>query len=96
MRRSTPQSMDTVIKQLIKEMGLEKGLLEAKVYATFKELTGTRVAKAVSRKYISGRMLVVELNSSIARSELMMIRNELAAAINQKLGSSVIDGIILK
>lgn len=95
MRRSKPQSLDEVMRTLIKELGLEKGLKEAKIYAAFEELVGVRITNLVTRKYISNRKLVVHLRSSIARSELMMIRNELAAEINRKLGEQLIDGIIL-
>lgn len=83
------------MQSLIKELGLEKGLKEIKVYTAFDELVGERITKLITKKYISNRKLVVHLKSSIARSELMMIRNELAAAVNRKLGEEVIDGLIL-
>ena len=95
MRRSKPQQINEVMQSLIKELGLEKGLKEVKVYTVFDELVGTRITNLVTRKYMSNRKLVVHLKSSIARSELMMIRNELAAEINRKLGEQAIDGIIL-
>lgn len=95
MRRSKPQQLNEVVQSLIKELGLEKGLKEVKVYNTFDELVGERITNLVTRKYISNRKLVVHLKSSIARSELMMIRNELAAEINRKLGEQAIDGLIL-
>ena len=95
MRRSKPQQLNEVVRSLIEELGLEKGLEELKVYATFEELVGVRITSLVTRRYISNRKLVVHLKSSIARSELMMIRNELAAEINRKLGKQAIDGIIL-
>ncbi len=95
MRRSKPQLIEEVMQNLIKELGLEKGLKEVKIYTTFDELVGTRITNLVTKKYMSNRKLVVHLKSSIARSELMMIRNELAAEINRKLGEQAIDGIIL-
>ena len=95
MRRSKPQLVSEVMQSLIKELGLEKGLKELRVYNTFDELVGVRITNLVTKKYISNRKLVVHLKSSIARSELMMIRNELAAEINRKLGEQLIDGLIL-
>lgn len=96
MRRSTPEQVNAILKEFIKEFGLERGLKEAQVYAIFEELTGKRIAKAITRKYIYNRMLVLQLSSSIARSELMMIRTELAAEINRQLGERIIDGILLQ
>lgn len=95
MRRSKPQQLSEVMQSLIKELGLEKGLKEAEVYTVFDELVGERITKLITRRYMSNRKLVIHLKSSIARSELMMIRNELAAEINRKLSEQAIDGIIL-
>lgn len=95
MRRSKPELVSEVLQSFIKEFGLERGLKEAKVGTVFEELTGSRITRLTRRKYVHNRKLVVELTSSIARSELMMIRSELVAEINRKLGEQAIDSIIL-
>jgi len=46
--------------------------------------------------YIRNRVLFVRMRSSVARSELMMRREEVVRALNREAGGSVIDELVIK
>jgi predicted nucleic acid-binding Zn ribbon protein len=92
--QNTNSLKDLLIK-LIKEEGLEEKLLHARLYALWDEMLGITVAKNTRKKYIQGRTLFVHLNSSIVRSQLFMMRQDIINQLNKKLGKELIDALEL-
>jgi predicted nucleic acid-binding Zn ribbon protein len=90
------QSLKEVLLQLIKEEGLENGLLYARLYALWDEMLGVTVARNTRKKYIQGRTLFVHLNSSIVRSQLFMMRQDIVAQLNKRMGKDIIDTLELR
>ena len=95
MQLQNTSSLKKLIARLIKEEGLEEGLLHARLYALWDELLGVTVAKNTRKKYVRGRTLFVYLNSSIVRSQLFMMRQEIVVRLNKKLGTDLIDTLEL-
>jgi predicted nucleic acid-binding Zn ribbon protein len=84
-----------LLSRLIKEEGLEGDLLHTRLYALWDEMLGVTVAKNTRKKYVRGRTLFVHLNSSIVRNQLFMMRQEIIAELNKKLGENLIDALEL-
>ncbi len=95
MKKQDTSILRDIIRDLIKEEGLEDGLLRTRLYALWDEMLGVTVAKNTRNKYVKGRTLFVQLNSSIVRNQLFMMRAEIVAELNKKLGKSIIDELIL-
>ena len=54
------------------------------------------MARVTKNIYIKDRTLFVQLGSSVVRSELMMIRDEIMKRLNERAGKDVIDKIVLR
>jgi len=96
MKKHNTQSLKDVLQQFIRSEGLEDKLIETRVLLAWDNLLGTGVARATIKKYILGRKLFVQLNSSVVRQQLFMIRNEIIEKLNQQVGKKVIDELILQ
>ena len=57
---------------------------------------GKNIQALTQSVYMKGDKLIVQLKSSILRSELMMHRSKIVHAINQHLGANVVKDVILK
>jgi len=96
MRRSKTISLAEAMKDYIREMNLEGKLNEIAVINSWEETVGKAIASRTSKIYIRDQVLYVHLNSSVVRSELLMLRQVLKEKLNEKAGSEVIKDIVLK
>jgi predicted nucleic acid-binding Zn ribbon protein len=96
MLSQNTHSLKEIILQLLKKEGLEEGLLHTRLYALWDELLGATVARNTRKKYIQGRTLFVHLNSSIVRSQLFMMRQDIVKQLNKSIGKELIDSLELR
>ena len=96
MKKQNTAILKDVIDELIRKEGLEDGLLRSRLYDLWDSMLGVTVAKNTRNKYIIGRKLIVELDSSVVRSQLFAMRQEIVAQLNKQLGKALIDELVLK
>ena len=96
MKRQNTAILKDVIEELIRQEGLEDGLLRSRLYDLWDEMLGVTVAKNTRNKYITGRKLIVELDSSVIRNQLFMMRQDIVTQLNKQLGKALIDELVLK
>ncbi|OFY46896.1 MAG: hypothetical protein A2Z69_00610 [Bacteroidetes bacterium RBG_13_44_24] len=96
MRRSKTISLAEAMKDYIREMNLEGKLNEIAIINSWEETVGKAIASRTSKIYIRDQVLYVHLNSSVVRSELLMLRQVLKEKLNEKAGCEVIKDIVLK
>jgi hypothetical protein len=96
MRKSQTQSISQIISSILKANGLEDKLAETLLIQSWEEILGKSVSRLTKGMYIKNRILFVSLNSSVVRSELMMIKKDILIRLNEKAGKSVIDDIVLR
>ena len=97
MRRKQVQNIRDIIKEIIQDDNrLESGLLETRVVNNWGKVMGPTVARSTRRVYLYQGTLFVELNSSIVRNELMMLREKIVSSLNQSVGANVVTNLVLK
>jgi hypothetical protein len=96
MRRSETLKLGELIKQSITANKLDDGLDKVRVKEIWFEVAGSYAVKATTDVYAENGKLYVSLNSSIIRSEIMLIRSELVKRINQQLGRRFINEIVVR
>ncbi|MCJ7448152.1 MAG: DUF721 domain-containing protein [Bacteroidales bacterium] len=96
MRRSKTISLAEAIQDYIKEMNLEGKLSEIGIINSWEETVGKAIALHTSKIYFRDHVLYIQLNSSVVRSELLMLREVLKNKLNEKAGREVIKEIVLK
>ncbi len=96
MRRSKTISLAEAIKDYINEMKIGGKLLELNIIDSWEKIAGKAISSRTSRVTIKDGVLIVYLKSSVARNELMMIRDSLKEKINLEAGQQIIREIIIK
>lgn len=96
MRRSEIHSLGSAIKSFLKESKFDRKLAEVDIVSSWESIIGRPIARATTNIYIQNGVLHIQLNSSIVRNELFMMRNEIIKAVNEHAGRAVVSGIVLK
>lgn len=96
MRRSKTMSLAEAMKDYLKEMHLEGKLLEVNLLNSWEEIVGKAISSRTTRIFIKDQVLYVKLSSSVARNELLMLKEALRVKLNEKAGKELIKDIILR
>ncbi len=96
MRKNIETTLGEAIKAYLKAMGLDRKLKENQLVNSWEETLGKAVANSTERMYINNRVLFVQLNSSIIRQELQMMKTALIARLNQNVGEQIISDIVFR
>lgn len=96
MRKNNTQRLSEVLKDLIGTFNLEQKLSEARVMNAWDEILGKSFTSHTKRMYVKDRILFVQIDSAVARNELIMMRERLVRALNEKAGKKVIEQIIFR
>lgn len=96
MRRSKTISLAEAMKDFIREMNLEGKLQEVNLINSWEEVVGKAISSRTGKVYIKDKVLYVHINSSVARSELLMLKEALKEKLNERAGKEVIKDIVLR
>jgi predicted nucleic acid-binding Zn ribbon protein len=96
MKRSNTQNIKEVVDQLLDQLQIKQKLKEIEAINTWKDMMGKTVARHLKDVTIHRRVMFVRLTSSIVRAELNMMRSAMVKAVNDRVGETVIDDIVIK
>lgn len=96
MKRSNTQNIKELVDQLLDQMHIKEKLKEVEAIRVWKEMMGKTVARHLREVVIHKRVMFVRLTSSIVRAELNMMRSGMVKAVNDRVGESVIDDIVIR
>ncbi|MHB1147040.1 MAG: DUF721 domain-containing protein [Lutibacter sp.] len=89
------QSIAALMKDVIKENKLTKGMNQISVEEAWAKLMGNGVVSYTSKVELTGKTLVVKLKSSVLREELSYGKEKIIKMMNEELGEELIAKIIL-
>ncbi|MFN0187683.1 MAG: DUF721 domain-containing protein [Bacteroidia bacterium] len=90
MRPTNENSLGDVIKEMLRKYELENGLWNTKIRDAWdKCVANPIVQRTLSMKFMEG-ILTVNLNSSVVRNELELLKKDLITSLNLELKQDVI------
>ena len=104
MQRENTINIGDAISRYIKECHMEDGLLRARIYDAWDELMVEIASGAMSReealtltsnKFYKDRVLSCRMTSSLVRIQLRFQIEQVRTSLNARLGSNLVDKIIL-
>lgn len=95
MRRSKTQSIGEALSEYVKAMKFEGKLSEVGVLNSWESVVGKSISNHTKKVSIRNGVLYVQLDSSVVRNELLMLKQPLMRKLNEKAGSEVIKDIVL-
>lgn len=90
MKRNNTEKLGDVIRQLLRQEGLETPLNEHRLIESWRDVVGQAIYKYTTNIYIKNQVLYVNISSSVVRQELQMGREILIKNLNAQVGSQVI------
>ena len=96
MKRSNTEPISEVIRQYLKELQLEQKLKEVSLTGQWEEVVGRIIASKTERITIRDGIMYIHIRSSVVKNELMMIREELVKALNERAGEELVKEIVFR
>ncbi len=94
MRRTNTEKLSDVIRQYLREEGLETPLNQHRLMAAWPEVMGQAINRYTGNIFIKNQTLHVQIRSSVLKQELMMSRTILIRRLNEHVGAQVITDIV--
>jgi len=94
-RQNEFHSIQDLMKDVIKENKLTKGIHQISVKDAWAKLMGKGVVSYTDKVELNGKTLIVNLKSSVLREELSYGKEKIIKMMNEELGESLISRIIL-
>jgi len=89
------QVLNDILKNLIKNLGIERQILENQAIFYWPIIAGPQIAKISSAEKIKDGILFIRVNSDVWRNELLFYKKDFIQKLNKKLGKTIIFDIIL-
>lgn len=95
MRRTKSEPIGDLLRQFLRQQGLESPLNEYRLIQGWTHVMGPIVARYTRNLAIRNQTLYVQLSSPVLRQELMMQRHELVERLNAYVGAQVICNLVV-
>lgn len=94
MRRTNSESVGDLVRQYLRQQGLEAPLNEYRLISGWGYVMGPIVERYTRDLVIRNQTLYVRLSSPVVRQELLMQRRELVERLNAYVGAQVVCDIV--
>ena len=95
MRKTNDKSIKEAIEQMLNVYKLKRKFDETGIKTAWPKIMGKPVANRTKQVYIFNRKLFLQIESSVIRSEIVMMKSQIIEKVNDRAGSVLIDEIIL-
>ncbi|MDO4802629.1 MAG: DUF721 domain-containing protein [Prevotellaceae bacterium] len=96
MFRRKEQHIATILRQMMRDQGLETPLLQKRLMDSWSNVVGESVAQYSKPICIRNQILYVEVANPALRSDLYMSRSRLVMLLNDQVQAQIITDIIYK
>ncbi len=96
MRKNETRPVGAIIRECLDDLNISRKLKEKRLVVQWGDILGKAIASRTKHVYIKDRTLYVQLTSSVARSELMMMRKAILDKLNEIAGEPLIDAIVIR
>jgi len=96
MRKSNTQKLSDVLKNYVQENNLERKLSELDLIKSWESVMGKTMARYTQNLNIRNGPLFVETTSPVVRNELLMMKEEIRARLNEVVGAEIVKTIVFR
>jgi len=94
MRKANDKSIKDAIEQMLNVYKIKQKFDETSVVAHWARFVGAPVANRTKKIYVSQKRLFVQIESSVVKNELLMMKEQIITKINEEAGVLLIEDII--
>lgn len=96
MKEGKTKTIDELVDQVLRQMGLEQKFEEHEVCQLWPEVVGQMIASRTKSLNIVDGKLFVTFTSAVVRNEILMVKEGLIRALNDRVGKEVVKEIIIR
>jgi predicted nucleic acid-binding Zn ribbon protein len=96
MRKREAQSLSEILGESLRNLQIDGKIQETRVLDAWSEVVGPVIASHTGNKYVSRRVLYVQMDTPIVRNELQMMRQSLVERLNKAAGAETIRDIVFR
>lgn len=96
MKEGKTKKIDELVEQVLKQMGLEQKFKEHEVCEVWPEVVGQMIASRTKSVEVVDGKLFVTFTSAVVRNEILMVKEGLIRALNDRVGKNVIREMIIR
>ena len=96
MKRTNSEPIGEILRQYLRQQGLESPLNEYRLIQGWAHVMGPIVERYTRDLTIRNQTLHVQLSSPVLRQDLMMRRREIVERLNAYVGAQVVCDIIVR
>ncbi len=96
MKKSNPKSLDTLLTSALEELGIAKKIKQQEAVLRWSEVVGEQIARAATPIKMDGSTLIVKVEKSTWRNELVMLKREIISKLNAALQQDIVKDIVFK
>lgn len=96
MRKRDAQSLSEILGESLKNLQIEGKINETRLLDAWSEVVGPIISAHTTNKYVSRRVLYVQMDTPIIRNELQMMRHNLVEKLNKATGADTIKDIVFR
>lgn len=96
MRRTNSEAIGDILRQYLRQQGLESPLNEYRLIQGWSHVMGPIIAHYTKDLTIRNQTLYIRISSPAVRQEILMQRQELTNRLNAYVGAQVITNIIVQ
>ncbi len=96
MKRTDPKLVGEMFDELFRSPNIAARIAEGYLPDTWREVVGDRVAEMTTQIRLQRGTLYVHVQSSVVRSELMLQREALRMALNNRSRVPIVERLVIK
>lgn len=96
MKEGKTKTIDELVEQVLRNMGLEQKFKEYEVSQIWPEVVGQMIASRTRSVKVVDGILFVTFNSAVVKNEISMVKEGLVRALNERVGKYVIRDIVIR
>jgi len=96
MRKSKTTKLSDLFDSTLEHFGIKEKYNESVAISLWSEIMGPNIASYTRNVYVKNGIMVVEMNSAIARNQIFGMREAIVHKINERIGAEVLKNLILK
>lgn len=96
MKEGKTKTIEELVSQVLKQMGLEQKFKEHEMVELWPEVVGQMIASRTKRVEVRDGRLFVTFSSAVVRNEILMVKEGLVRALNDRMGKEIIRDIVIR
>lgn len=96
MKEGKTRRIDELVDQVLKQMGVFQKFKEHEVCQIWPEVVGQMIASRTKKLEVVDGRLFVSFTSAVVRNEILMVKEGLIKALNDRVGKEVIREMVVR